>query len=463
MANQRYQRCVDLPVSQELAFAYHERPGALQRLIPPWESVTIERSDGSLLPGSEVVLKSRLGPFPVRWLARHQIYEPPRRFSDIQVSGPFASWHHEHRIDTRDDADSSQLCDAVDYKLPGGPVGALLGGAKIDRMLTAMFNYRHRTTRDDLQMFADHDRSALRIAVSGSSGMVGDCFCNVATLLGHEIVRLQRGEPDRDAQVQPSSDSLFPWSSQFTASEFSGTDAVVHLAGKPIADQRWTAEIKQQILESRATQTRTLCEHLAKMETPPKVLVCASAIGIYGDRGDERLTEDSPPGEGFLAEVGRQWEAACQPAIDAGIRVVNLRIGIAVSPTGGALQKLLLPAKLGVNGPVSNGKQWWSWVALDDVVGAIYHAIKTPSLQGPVNLVAPEAVTSGQFASDLGQVLHRPAVIPAPAPMLRLALGEMADALLLASTHVVPGKLQASGYRFRFDRLQDCLRHVLGK
>ncbi len=462
VANKRYLRCVDLPGTIDQAFAYHDRPGALMRLIPPWESVTILRSDNSLQPGSEVELKTKLGPLSIRWLARHELYHPPRLFSDIQVSGPFAYWHHAHRFETGADPESSRMCDTVDYRLPGGAIGAVLGAGKALRTLDAMFAYRHRTTRDDLQMFVDHDREPLRIAVSGSTGLVGSCFNNVASLLGHDIVRLLRGQPTSD-DASAADAAIYPWSDSFDPESFAGTDAVVHLAGKPIADKRWTPEIKQQIIDSRVTQTRALCEHLAAMQTPPKVLICASAIGIYGDRGDEILSEESEIGEGFLADVGRQWEAACKPAEEAGIRVVNLRIGLALSPQGGALQQLLLPAKLGVNGPVSHGKQWWSWVALDDVIGAIYHAIKTPTLRGPVNVVAPNSVTCGQFARDLGRVLHRPAFIPAPAPILRLALGEMADALLLASTHVVPGKLQASGYRFRFEDLTTCLRHLLGK
>ncbi|QDV68804.1 Epimerase family protein [Rosistilla carotiformis] len=463
MAAQQYKRSVALPASIEQAFAYHDRRGALGRLIPPWEHVTIQRSDNSLEPGSEVILKTKLGPVGMRWHARHEIYEPPNRFTDIQVSGPFASWHHEHRFEPGPTAASSQMHDTVDYRLPGGAVGSFFGSGKITKMLESMFAYRHRTTHDDLQMFSDHDPSPLRIAVSGSTGLVGGSFCNVANLLGHQTVPLLRGERPASRNDQEQADVLFPWSESFVSDAFAGTDAVVHLAGKPIADKRWNAKIKQEIIDSRVVPTRTLCEQLASMPKPPKVLVCASAIGIYGDRGDERLSEDSPHGDGFLADVGEQWEAACQPAADAGIRVVNLRIGIAISPQGGALQKLLLPAKLGVNGPVADGKQWWSWVALDDVIGAIYHAIKTPDLSGPVNVVAPHAVTCGQFARDLGSVLHRPAFLPAPAPLMRLALGEMADALLIASTHVLPTKLQASGYRFRFEHLQDCLRHVLGK
>ncbi len=209
-------------------------------------------------------------------------------------------------------------------------------------------------------------------------------------------------------------------------------------------------------------KTRQLCERLASLAKKPSVLVCASATGIYGDRGDEVLTEASKPGDSFLAGVASDWEQACQPAIDAGIRVVNARLGVVLSPQGGALSKMLLPAKF-FGGSLGGGRQWWSWISLDDVLGAIYHAIQTPSLHGPVNLVSPEPIRNRDFAITLGQVIGRPALFPAPAFMLRLALGEMADALLLASTRVTANRLAASGYAFRFTDLPSALRYSLGR
>ena len=201
---------------------------------------------------------------------------------------------------------------------------------------------------------------------------------------------------------------------------------------------------------------------LQKLDQKPKVLVCASATGIYGDRGDEVLDENSKPSEDFLADVAMQWEQACQPALDAGIRVVNARFGIILSPSGGALEKTLTPAKL-MGGALGNGKQWWSWMALDDVVGALYHVLTTDSLNGPVNFVSPDPVRNRDFAKTLGRVLGRPALFPAPAFALRLALGEMADDLLLSSTRVQPKQLIESGYRFRFTHLEPFFRYCLGR
>jgi uncharacterized protein (TIGR01777 family) len=244
------------------------------------------------------------------------------------------------------------------------------------------------------------------------------------------------------------------------ASALEGVDAVVHLAGENIA-QRWTSSQKAKIRDSRIKGTQLLCETLARLSSPPKVLVSASAIGYYGDRGEQILTEDSPLGRGFLAEVCRGWEAATEPARQRGLRVVPLRFGVVLSPAGGALAKMLPPFRLGLGGMVGSGRQYMSWIALDDVVGAIQHAIVTDTLQGPTNAVAPQAVTNQEFTKTLGKALGRPTVFPLPAFAARLMFGEMADELLLASTRVQPAKLLGSGYRFRYPELEDALRHVL--
>jgi uncharacterized protein (TIGR01777 family) len=242
-----------------------------------------------------------------------------------------------------------------------------------------------------------------------------------------------------------------------------GLDAVVHLAGENIAAGRWTAEKKASIRDSRVQGTHLLCDALAQLVNPPKVLVSASAIGYYGDRGAEVLREDSRPGRDFLADVCRAWEAATAPAAQRGIRVVNLRFGIVLSAAGGALAKMLLPFKLGAGGIIGSGQQYMSWIALDDVVGAIHHTLITDTLHGPVNAVAPNPVTNAVFTKTLGRVLWRPTLFPLPAFVARAAFGEMADALLLASTRVEPARLKDTHYAFRYPELEGALRHVLGK
>ncbi len=224
----------------------------------------------------------------------------------------------------------------------------------------------------------------------------------------------------------------------------------------------WTPAVKARIRDSRVNGTRLLCEALARLSNPPRVLVCASAIGYYGDRGDEVLDEASSPGSGFLPEVCQEWEAATEPARAAGIRVVNLRFGVILSPSGGALAKMLTPFKLGAGGRIGDGRQWMSWIALDDVIDAIAYALNTESLAGPANCVAPQPVTNLEFTKTLGRVLHRPTIFPMPAVAARIAFGEMADALLLASARVLPKELSAAGYPFRYPQLEGALRHMLG-
>ena len=254
-----------------------------------------------------------------------------------------------------------------------------------------------------------------------------------------------------------------PMAGKLNPTALEGIDAVVHLAGENIAARRWTAKQKARIRESRVTGTRLLAESLARVARPPKVLICASAIGYYGNRGDERLDEESSSGNDFLAEVCREWEASAQAAIDKGIRVVFLRFGMILSPAGGALGKMLTPFRLGVGGIIGNGQQYMSWIALDDLIGAIYHALLDERLSGPVNAVSPNSVTNHEFTKTLGRVLGRPTLFPLPAFAARLAFGEMADGLLLSSARVEPLRLLSSGYTFRYPILREALRHLLGK
>jgi uncharacterized protein (TIGR01777 family) len=240
-------------------------------------------------------------------------------------------------------------------------------------------------------------------------------------------------------------------------------DAVVHLAGAGIADQRWSPSYKREIRDSRVGPTRALSEWLAARPHPPSVLACASAIGYYGDRGDEALTEASAPGQGFLPEVCTEWERTTQAAQDRGIRVVHLRTGIVLTPKGGALKKMLPAFLAGVGGPVGTGRQWMSWISIDDLIGAAYHAMATPALAGPVNLTAPAPVTSAEFSATLARVLRRPAVVRVPAFAIRALFGEMGEDLLLDGQRVLPGVLQRTGYTFRHPRLEDALRHLLGR
>ena len=296
----------------------------------------------------------------------------------------------------------------------------------------------------------------MNVLISGATGLIGSALVPELEARGHAVTRLSRSRSGANTiSWDPSAGTI--------DGDLEGTEAVVHLAGESIAQGRWSPDKKRRILDSRIQGTRLLAEGIAALPTPPKVMVSASAVGYYGDRGDGILTEESASGADFLARVCREWEAAAEPARRAGIRVVHPRLGIVLSPEGGALGTTLPIFKLGGGGKIGSGRQWWSWVALDDVVGSIVHALTDDSVEGPVNVGAPNPMTNAEYTTVLGKVLGRPTVLPLPAPAARIMLGEVADALLLARQRMQPAKLEATGYSFRYPRLEAALRHLLGR
>jgi uncharacterized protein (TIGR01777 family) len=295
-----------------------------------------------------------------------------------------------------------------------------------------------------------------KILISGSTGLIGSALVPALRARGCSVISLTRKGASGPGQIrwnpeQPDPDYAVP-----------EVDAVIHLAGEPIAS-RWTEEKKKRIHESRVISTTNLARALARAERRPKVFVCSSAVGYYGDRGDEVLTEESPAGSGFLPEVCREWEAAADAAKQAGIRTVHLRTGLVLSPNGGALKPMLLPFKLGLGGRIGNGQQWWSWIALEDMVGTVLHALQSGSLAGAANAVAPNPVTNQEFTRTLAGVLGRPAILPVPAFAVKLAMGEMGTNLLLSSQRVLPKALEDSGYRFKNVELRETLERIVKK
>ena len=296
----------------------------------------------------------------------------------------------------------------------------------------------------------------MKVAVTGSSGLIGSSLVSFLSEKSVTVSKILReNTKDDDISWKPEDGD---WDSAFTG----GVDGIVHLAGENIASGKWTRKKKEKIRNSRIEGTTRLCEHILKLPTPPSVLVCASAIGYYGNRGVEFLNEGSSRGSGFLPDVCLGWEEAAESVSKAGIRVVNVRFGIVLSKDGGALAKMMTPFKIGMGGKIGSGTQYMSWVAMDDVTGAIYHTLTTDSLKGPVNVTAPNPVTNKEFTNTLGEVLKRPAVVPIPAFAAKLAFGEMANDLLLASTKVAPKRLSDSGYKFQYPELENALKHVLG-
>lgn len=452
----RVSRTTRIPCSAAELYAWHERPGALERLAPPWERARVLERTGGIENGSTVTLEVHAGPVPVRWVARHRDVVPGREFSDEQVSGPFALWVHLHRMIPIDDA-SCDLEERVEFAPPLGAFGAPavpVLRSKVERMLA----YRHRVISDDIRAEQRLAAPPMHVAITGASGLIGSALGSLLSTGGDRVSRLVR----RDART-PDEIAWDPAGGRIDTAALEGVDAVVHLAGEGIADHRWTAERKRAILESRTSGTGLLARTLAQLRNPPRVLVSASAVGIYGDRGDELLDESASLGSDFLAQVCEAWEAAAAPAAAAGIRVVHPRFGIVLSPAGGALARMLPPFRAGLGGPIAGGRQWMSTIAIDDAAGAVQHAIARDELTGPVNVVGPLATQNAEFTRVLAHVLRRPAVFPVPAAALRLFFGELADAALLASQRAVPAALERSGYVFRHAGVEDALRFVLGR
>lgn len=452
-----FERAVRIARAAEEVFLWHERPGAFARLTPPWERVEMVSHVGGIRDGARVTLRTYLGPAWRTWEIEHRDYVAGRQFRDVLLSGPFSSWDHLHRIEP-DGVEACVLTDTIRYRLP---LGGDLAASFVEGMLDRMFDYRHRITREDMERAGDwKDWEGKRVVVSGASGLVGAALAARLTTMGVGVVKLvRRAARAADEIAWDPAAGRIDWGTHARA------DAIVHLAGENIAEGRWTAARKEAIKRSRIDGTATLARGLAAMGEAdrPRVLVSASATGWYGDTGERAAREGDAAGGGFLARVCEAWEAATQPAEAEGVRVVKLRTGVVLTTAGGALAKILPAFRAGLGGRLGSGEQWMSWITLEDLVEVIGWALRDERVRGPVNAVAPEAVQNMEFTATLGGVLGRPTVVPAPAVMLRLAFGQIADEALLASSRVVPAALVAAGFEFRQATLEQALRAVLGK
>ncbi|UYP19105.1 TIGR01777 family oxidoreductase [Rhodococcus sp. Z13] len=433
-------------------FDWHSRPGAIRRLLPPWQPMDVVTESASLESGTAV-----LGlPGGLRWVARHdpEGYDPPARFVDelahagvmSQPARLVGSWRHEHRFEEAGEF-RTRVIDRVDTPVPG-------------RLLTQTFRYRHRQLADDLASHRWSHNQGVRpgtVAVTGSSGLVGTALTAFLSTGDYRVIRLVRHEPRSDDERRWDPDDPAP-------DLLEGVDAVVHLAGASIAG-RFTDDHKAAIRGSRIEPTRRLAELAAHTPNGPATFVSASAIGLYGyDRGDTPLDEGSSRGDGFLADVVADWEEATRPAEKKGLRVVHVRTGIVQTPRGGTLQLMRPLFAAGLGGRLGDGRQWLSWIDIDDLVDVYHRALADPEVSGPVNAVAPQPVRNEEYTRILAAVLHRPARLPVPGFGPRLLLGdEGARELAEASQFVVPKVLIDHGHRFRRPDLESSLRHQLGR
>ncbi len=445
-----------MPAAADEVYAYHARPGAFRRLAPPWQRLNVIEDRGDVT-GGRVVFDVWLGPVKRRWTAGMGGAVPGRQFVDRQVDGPFASWEHVHRFVPVDEH-SSELIDHVEYSLPAGELTDLVGEGPAGSILSRLFRFRHERARLDLGRHARWaDRPRLRVAIAGASGLIGSHLADFLTTAGHEVVRLVRNKDAGPGEVpwDPSTGALYHGALE-------GIDAIVNLAGVSLFGL-WTPSRKKSMVDSRVLSTRTLADAILRMERPPAVFVSVSAVGAYGSRGDEVLTEADSLGGGFLADVCRAWEEAAAPVREAGVRLVTPRQGIVATPSGGAFAIMVPVFRTGLGGRLGDGEQYWSWVAMDDLIAAFEWALHDEGLEGPVNFASPMPLSNREVTETLGRVLRRPAKLAAPASVLRTALRGMGEEMLLASQRAVPERLEERGFRFAFPRLEDALRYELGR
>lgn len=443
--------------SDKELFDWHENPGAFERLNPPWQKVRVTAHSGGIRDEARVSLKIPAGLVSVRWHLKHKNYRYAERFEDEQLRGPFKYWRHQH-IFLRKTYNKSKLSDFIEYELPLGIFGKHLLRPAIDRKLTQLFRFRHRRTKNDMESHKTRGKK-MKIVISGSSGLLGKRLTAFLSTGGHQIVKLVRNKD----QVTENSVFWNPAAGQVETDRLENADAFIHLSGENVGSGYWTQTKKRRIKNSRIDSTRLLSQTISNLKFPPKIFLSASAVGFYGDRGEEILTEQSSKGSGFFPEVCEQWEKEAQQADPSKTRVVNMRFGIILDPAGGTLAKLYLPTKLGLGAVFGNGKQFMPWIAIDDVLYAINFILNNPNISGAVNLAAPNPVNNRQFTKTLARVLKRPALFSIPAAVLKLALREMATEMLLSGARVQPAVLQQNGYEFKFPDLEKALRFMYGK
>lgn len=444
-----------VPFSPPHVFAWHERPGAFERFNPPWRPVRVVKSPASLRDGAQVAIQLPiLGPIALRWELSHRDYRENAQFCDEQVRGPFRVWKHQHLF-IPEGASSCRMRDEIYYQPPLGlsPLIPL-----VNRELQRLFHFRHMALTTDLSLHARwKEQPKKRILISGASGFIGSALTAFLSTGGHSVIRLVRRPTSH-----PDERFWNPDSGELSPDVFRDIDVVIHLGGENLLAKRWDASFKKTILESRVNSSRLLCATIANLPKKPEVVIMASGVGFYGDTGSTIVDESSPRGRGFLAETCNAWEESAHEALHNTTRLVHLRISTVFNAKGGALKKMLPAFSLGVAGVLGSGKQFMSWIALQDLLGIVEHVIYTPSVAGAVNAASPHAVTNKEFTKVLGAVLHRSTIVPTPASLVRLLFGDVADEALLASNRVVPTALVASGYQFVFPELREALQFECG-
>ncbi|MBU1342760.1 MAG: TIGR01777 family oxidoreductase [Proteobacteria bacterium] len=452
-----YIKRTKINASIKTVFDWHARNGAILRLTPPWAPLKmIAHSGGGIQKGVKVAFRMSLFKIPMIWKAEHIDYQENKLFKDRQIIGPFSKWEHTHRF-IQDGKDSTIMEDNVEFELPFGFLSRpFYGFAK--KEFDRMFRYRHRVLKYDLEHHVDITPKK-RILVSGASGTIGSILVPFLRTCGHEVIRLVRKKKDL------LEDELFwdPYKGILDLETAGPIDAVINLNGVDISRGRWTKKQKKQIVTSRIMPTRLLVEKMKTLEKKPEVFISSSAIGFYGEGEDNILTEASNMGECFISTVCRQWEDASLDAQKAGIRTVQLRIGVVLTPAGGALKRMELPFKTGCGVRLSHGRQFMSWISMEDVLSGILYLLNNHKIKGPVNLTAPNPVTNIKFSKTLAKVFKKKVFFVFPKFLTWLLWGQMGKETLLTSARVRPQKLLNNGFSFQYETLFGALKDMLGR
>ena len=453
-----FQNVLEVDASLEDHWNWYNSDGAFRRIMPDWEGLEPIQV-GKIADGEMTIFPVQMGPIKKKWVARHENVRPLYGFDDTSLKGPFAKWDHSREF--KQENGKTIAIDSVEYKLP---VHFATGWTKkftVIPRVKAMFGFRNRRVEMDLKRIPSQK---MRVLISGSTGLIGKQLCAFYACMGHEVHRLVR--PSTKLPADANKENVVKWDDQkgeILEGSLEGFDCIIHLAGAGIGDKRWSKARKELIETSRTIPTKNLADLICGLENKPSVFIQGSAIGFYGDRQDEILDEDSIIGEGYLPQTCKKWEDASLELESHGIRRVVIRTGIVMTCLGGALGKQLFPAKMGALGPVGGGKQFQSWISLDDQIHAIQHLMLNDDCNGVYNLVSPNPTTQKKFAKVLGKIFFRPSFAPLPKFMVKILFGEMGEKLLLESQRVSPKRLLESGYEFNHPDLENALRHRTGK
>ena len=450
---ERFEKDIEIKTNVEELFEWHEKPGAFERLTPTWDPVKIIKKEGGIVDG-EVDMRVKIGPLWVKMLMQHCEYKKNSKFKDVQIEGPFPMWEHTHLFNETKKG-FTKMNDIIDCRIPLGLVGKIFSRKYVKNRIEQLLEYRHSTVYEDFKIANKYRGKTMNVGITGSHGLIGTALIPFLTTCGHKVTRIVRGTPkENEIYWNPKTGEI---------DSLEGLDIIVHLAGEPVGSRiRWNRKKKEEIYESRVLGTGLLCRKISRMVKPVKALISASAVGYYGDRGNEFLDETSGAGGGFFSDVVKGWEKATEYASGIGIRTVNMRFGIVLTPEGGALERMMLPVNFGLGSRIG-GEQWWSWVSIDDTIGSIYHAMMNDEMKGKYNVTAPFPVRQKEFSKTLCGIMWRPDMMALPESIVKNIMGEMGEMLLLASNKINSNKIIETGYEFRHERLEDALRHLLGK